>query len=101
MPRVCNTACEIDFFFFFSKLSLGFNSSTKELEQSISSLKLQAWIVLRKKIDEELADTMMLMKMRSRFEEKFRYDDHGLPRVWKPEDDIDSYFKRAKEDVCN
>jgi hypothetical protein len=34
-----------------------------------------------------------------RFEEKFRYDDHGLPRVWKPEDDIDSYFKRAKEDV--
>lgn len=34
-----------------------------------------------------------------RFEEKFRYDDHGLPRVWKPEDDIDSHFKRAKEDV--
>lgn len=34
-----------------------------------------------------------------RFEEKFRYDEHGLPRVWKPTDDIDSYFRRARDDV--
>lgn len=78
---------------------LGFNSSDAEVQESIADLKLQAWIVLRKKVDEELADTMLLLKLRSRFEEKFRYDDHGLPRVWKPEDDIDTFFKRAKEDV--
>ncbi|KAI9253274.1 RHD3/Sey1 [Helicostylum pulchrum] len=81
------------------KIAKSFNSSSKELEESISDLRLQAWLVLRKKIDEELADTMLLLKLRSRFEEKFRYDDHGLPRVWKPEDDIDSHFKRAKEDT--
>ena len=34
-----------------------------------------------------------------RFEEKFRYDEHGLPRVWKPEDDIDSYFRKARDDA--
>lgn len=34
-----------------------------------------------------------------RFEEKFRYDDKGLPKVWKPEDDIDSYFKKARDEV--
>ncbi|KAI8059377.1 RHD3/Sey1 [Gilbertella persicaria] len=81
------------------KIAKSFNSSEKELEESITDLKLQAWTVLRKKVDEELADTMLLLKLRSRFEEKFRYDDHGLPRVWKPEDDIDAYFRRAKEDT--
>lgn len=45
---------------------LGFNSSSKELEESISDLRLQAWLVLRKKIDEELADTMVLLKLRTR-----------------------------------
>jgi len=34
-----------------------------------------------------------------RFEEKFRYDDEGLPKVWKPEDDIDAHFRKAREDV--
>jgi hypothetical protein len=37
--------------------------------------------------------------MLERFEEKFRYDDKGLPKVWKPEDDIDSYFKKARDEV--
>lgn len=41
----------------------------------------------------------ILREMMHRFEEKFRYDEHGLPRVWKPEDDIDSYFRRAKDDA--
>ncbi|KAF1797154.1 RHD3/Sey1 [Mucor lusitanicus] len=82
-----------------NKIAKSFNSSDAEVQESIADLRLQAWIVLRKKVDEELADTMLLLKLRSRFEEKFRYDDHGLPRVWKPEDDIDSFFKRAKEDT--
>ncbi|KAI9260508.1 RHD3/Sey1 [Phascolomyces articulosus] len=76
-----------------------FNSSDEELEESILGLKRQAWLVLRKKVDEELADNMLLLKLRSRFEEKFRYDEHGLPRVWKPEDDIDSYFRKARDDA--
>ncbi|KAI7880440.1 root hair defective 3 GTP-binding protein [Lichtheimia hyalospora FSU 10163] len=76
-----------------------FNSSDEELQESILGLKRQAWLVLRKKVDEELADNMLLLKLRSRFEEKFRYDEHGLPRVWKPTDDIDSYFRRARDDA--
>ncbi|KAI7866873.1 RHD3/Sey1 [Spinellus fusiger] len=76
-----------------------FNSSSEELKASRTQLQQQAWTVLRKKIDEELADTMLLLKLRSRFEEKFRYDEHGLPRVWKPSDDIDAHFKRARDDA--
>ncbi|KAG1467723.1 hypothetical protein G6F56_004249 [Rhizopus delemar] len=81
------------------KIAKSFNSSEDELKESVNDHKVQAWITLRKKIDEELADTMLLLKLRSRFEEKFRYDEHGLPRVWKPQDDIDTYFKSAKEDA--
>lgn len=79
--------------------ALGFNSSDEELEESVNNLVLQSWLLLRRKVDEELADSMLLLKLRSRFEEKFRYDEQGLPKVWKPEDDIDAHFKKAREDV--
>lgn len=41
----------------------------------------------------------MLVKLKLVFEDKFRYDAEGVPRVWKPEDDIDSVFRTAKESV--
>ncbi|CAO3702659.1 unnamed protein product [Rhizopus stolonifer] len=81
------------------KIAKSFNPSEDELQSSIEDHKLQSWTILRKKIDEELSDTMLLLKLRSRFEEKFRYDEQGLPRVWKPADDIDAYFRHAKEDT--
>lgn len=37
----------------------------------------------------------------TRFEEKFRYDDTGVPKVWKPEDDIDLYFKKARDETLS
>lgn len=51
----------------------------------------------RAKIDEQTADPVILGKLRSHFEERFRYDEAGVPRVWKPDDDIDSAFKKAKD----
>jgi len=81
------------------KKAKSFNSSDEELEESVNNLVLQSWLLLRRKVDEELADSMLLLKLRSRFEEKFRYDEQGLPKVWKPEDDIDAHFKKAREDT--
>lgn len=40
----------------------------------------------------------MLIKLKLAFEDKFRYQD-GVPRVWRPEDDIDSLFKSAREET--
>jgi hypothetical protein len=31
------------------------------------------------------------------FEDRFRYDEQGVPRIWKPTDDIDTLFKSARE----
>jgi len=38
-----------------------------------------------------------LAKLRASFEDSFRYGANGAPRVWKPEDDIDGVFKKARD----
>ncbi|KAF8973046.1 RHD3/Sey1 [Flammula alnicola] len=74
-----------------------FNSTEEENTTSLAVLRKRAWLALRAKIDEQTADQAFLGKLRNHFEERFRYDESGVPRVWKPEDDIDSAFKKAKD----
>ncbi|KAG0263169.1 Dynamin-like GTPase that mediates homotypic ER fusion [Mortierella polycephala] len=76
-----------------------FDLNEQEQAELIVNLRRQAWVLLTKKIQEESVDGMMLLKLRNRFEEKFRYDDHGLPRVWKPDDDIDTPFRKARDET--
>jgi len=60
--------------------------------------------LLRAKIDEPTADsTAILRRLRTmHFEERFRYDENGVPRVWKPDDDIEGAFRKAKDvPVCS
>ena len=66
---------------------------------SLTTLRRRAWQVLRAKIDEQTADTAIISKLRTHFEERFRYDAAGIPRVWRPDDDIDGAFKVAKDNV--
>ncbi|KAF9310930.1 Dynamin-like GTPase that mediates homotypic ER fusion [Podila horticola] len=76
-----------------------FDLNEEEQGELIVNLRRQAWVLLTKKIQEESVDGMMLLKLRNRFEEKFRYDDQGLPRVWKPDDDIDTPFRKARDET--
>ncbi|EIW83198.1 root hair defective 3 GTP-binding protein [Coniophora puteana RWD-64-598 SS2] len=76
-----------------------FNCTEEENEAALATLRKRAWLALRAKVDEQTADTAILGKLRSHFEESFRYDEHGVPRVWKPDDDIDGAFKKAKEET--
>ncbi|KAF9428533.1 Dynamin-like GTPase that mediates homotypic ER fusion [Podila epigama] len=76
-----------------------FDLNEGEQSELIVNLRRQAWVLLTKKVQEESADGMMLLKLRNRFEEKFRYDEHGLPRVWKPDDDIDTPFRKARDET--
>lgn len=77
----------------------GFNCTEEENNTALSLLRKRAWLSLRSVVDEQTADTVMLIKLKLAFEDKFRYDKDGVPRVWKPEDDIDSAFRVAKEEV--
>ncbi|PAV18578.1 root hair defective 3 GTP-binding protein [Pyrrhoderma noxium] len=74
-----------------------FNCTDEENAKSLASLHKRAWLALRAKIDEQTADAVILSKLRTHFEERFRYDEHGVPRVWKPDDDIDGIFKKARD----
>ncbi|KIK98484.1 hypothetical protein PAXRUDRAFT_823843 [Paxillus rubicundulus Ve08.2h10] len=74
-----------------------FNCTEDENAIALWSLYQRAWLALRAKIDEQAADNAILGKLRSHFEERFRYDDQGVPRVWQPDDDIDGEFRKAKE----
>jgi protein SEY1 len=77
----------------------GFNCTEEENKMSLATLRKRAWQVLRAKIDEQTAEPVILGKLRNHFEERFRYDEQGVPRVWKPDDDIDGAFKKAKDQV--
>lgn len=77
----------------------GFNCTDDENATSLAELRRRTWQALRAKIDEQLAETVILGKLRAHFEERFRYDETGVPRVWKPKDDIKGVFKVAKDET--
>jgi hypothetical protein len=77
----------------------GFNCTDEENTHALATLRKRAWLALRSKIDEQMTDAAILSKLRVHFEERFRYDEHGVPRVWRPDDDIDGAFKHAKDQV--
>lgn len=68
-------------------------------ETAVAEMKLRrdAWDGLRRKMGEEMSDINILQRFRNRFDREFRYDDQGVPRVWKPEDDIDEAYRKARE----
>ena len=74
----------------------GFDFTDEENDEALTTLRRRAWAALRAKIDEQTTDTEILTKLRTYFEECFRYDEQGVPRVWKPDDDIDGAFKKAQ-----
>ncbi|KAJ9104579.1 Dynamin-like GTPase that mediates homotypic ER fusion [Naganishia friedmannii] len=78
---------------------LGFNCTEEENTASMSNLRRRAWHHFRAKVGEQLSDPAILAKLKNSFEDVFRYDAAGVPRVWSPGDDIDSVFRHAKDET--
>ncbi|ODN80608.1 protein SEY1 [Cryptococcus amylolentus CBS 6039] len=76
-----------------------YNCSEEENVTALASLKARTWLALRRKLEDQTSDATISATLRAKFEDNFRYDEAGVPRVWKPEDDIDSAFKKAKDDT--
>ncbi|UZJ54972.1 hypothetical protein CBS101457_004292 [Exobasidium rhododendri] len=85
----------------YAKKAKSFNCTEEENAAALSLLKRKAWLALRAKIDEQTADTVLMSRLRSVFEDRFRYDEEGVPRVWKPDDDIDGLFRVARDETLN
>ncbi|KAJ3401473.1 Dynamin-like GTPase that mediates homotypic ER fusion [Chytridiales sp. JEL 0842] len=77
----------------------GFEASPAESDKYSKSLRWLSWTVLMDLLKKEVSDDAILKRLRSRFESKFRYDDAGVPRLWKLDDPIDAHFKSATENA--
>lgn len=74
-----------------------FDASEDEIQVGLWRLRRKSWGVLRTKIDEEVMEGNILLKLRENFEDKFRYDEAGVPRIWRPSDDIEGIYTKARE----
>lgn len=81
----------------FTDRASSFDASLEEVDVGLWRLRRKSWGVLRAKIDEEMVEGNLLLKLRENFEDKFRYDDSGVPRIWRPTDDIEGVYTRARE----
>ncbi|KAK4458681.1 RHD3/Sey1 [Cladorrhinum samala] len=81
----------------FTDRAKSFEASPEEVEVGLWRLRRKSWVALREKIDEEVMESNILMKLRENFEDKFRYDDEGVPRIWRPTDDIEGIYTKARE----
>ncbi|CAJ2511075.1 Uu.00g067000.m01.CDS01 [Anthostomella pinea] len=81
----------------FVERAKSFEASEDEVEVGLWRLRRKSWVALRERIDEEVMEGNILLKLRENFEDKFRYDEAGVPRIWRPADDIEGIYTRARE----
>ena len=81
----------------FTERAKSFDASPGEVDVGLWRLRRKSWGVLRAKIDEEMMEGNLLLKLRENFEDKFRYDEAGVPRIWRPTDDIEGIYTKARE----
>ncbi|KAJ4992805.1 Protein sey1 [Stagonosporopsis vannaccii] len=81
----------------FTDRAQSFDASPEEVEVGLWRLRRKSWGVLRAKIDEEVMEGNIMLKLRENFEDKFRYDEQGVPRIWRPTDDIEGIYTKARE----
>ncbi|KAK5661043.1 hypothetical protein OQA88_12422 [Cercophora sp. LCS_1] len=81
----------------FTDRAKSFEANEEEVQVGLWRLRRKSWVALREKIDEEMMESNILMKLRENFEDKFRYDEEGVPRIWRPQDDIEGIYTKARE----
>ena len=81
----------------FKDRAKSFDASPGEVDVGVWRLRRKSWGVLRAKIEEEMMEGNLLLKLRENFEDKFRYDEAGVPRIWRPTDDIEGVYTKARE----
>lgn len=66
----------------------------EKIEQELTSI---VWETLNKSVHDYLKEETILNILRDRFENKFRYDENDVPRLWKNEAEIEQSYKISKE----
>ncbi|EPY50765.1 GTP binding protein Sey1 [Schizosaccharomyces cryophilus OY26] len=70
------------------------DSTEPELNQSyIHDFKKDSWIAFRKKVALEMSDVLLQQRLRMFFEETFRYDSDGMPKLFKKSGTLDRDYR--------
>ncbi|KAK9465080.1 RHD3/Sey1 [Lipomyces arxii] len=77
------------------KYDLGLGASEEETRVEIENIRMEAWKMLYRTTREIGKRDFVLSKIKNHFEEVFKYDVDGLPRMWKPADKIDEIYSEA------
>lgn len=86
----------------FSKTpDFGVGASSQVNEAGARNIRCAAWIALDARLKEVTRDDNVLMRLREKFEDLFRYDSNGVPVVWKAGDDIETPFLKARTDALS
>ena len=87
----------------FKKRAKKFLASDEEISNRNHLIGEMMWDGFRTKINEELSDQMMQLRLKQKFEDSFRYTEEGLPRVWQDNSDtlMEECFLSAKEQADN
>ncbi|KAI1262377.1 RHD3/Sey1 [Xylariaceae sp. FL1019] len=81
----------------FTDRAKSFEATEDEVYVGLWRLRRKSWVALRERLEEEVMEGNILLKLRENFEDKFRYDEAGVPRIWRPADDIEGIYTRARE----
>lgn len=66
-------------------------------KQTVACIKYKSWIKFHELIRKYVSKDNFLGILKERFEDKFRYDENGLPRLYQNVQELEIHFKRAKE----
>ncbi|KAG4304682.1 hypothetical protein PORY_002075 [Pneumocystis oryctolagi] len=88
-----------DFIKNLSQKLFSFDVSQPENEKNQLEFKHKTLFFLKDKIKQEVTEDSVFLILREIFEDKFKFDKNGVPRIWKPSDDINGIYKSVLEDT--
>ncbi|ODQ67957.1 protein SEY1 [Nadsonia fulvescens var. elongata DSM 6958] len=81
-------------------IDFGVGAYVEDNQKGVLEFKKQAWINFEKIIKGDVCrPENVLNRLLERFDELFRFDENGAPIVWKPSDNIEAVYLKAKNNA--
>ena len=75
----------------------GLGTSSTQNQQAIEKFKFKSWCQFYDVTHKLISREKLLALLQDRFDDKFRYDENGLPKLYLNEQDLEKTFAVAKQ----
>ncbi|ANZ74219.1 BA75_00294T0 [Komagataella pastoris] len=75
--------------------------SKEKNKELLDQVLIKFWIKFKEILNNFVTETNVLRLLVSKFEDEFRYDEEGLPVVWKNSSEIDVKFAKARNSALD